>query len=239
MESRPVFQGQIWGVLPSDFPTDKAESIYRRFINEMDGSSRACRLMGFAFKGVAYRFKSMVHHGLNYEKSLTKNGSTPPVDVEFEQEHSLFSFFASGMSAIECFFFALHAIGAHYAPGHFKLQADNLRNVSPKSVTESFEVKWPIEAITQSMRHLIDLHEFIIWARVRNILIHRAVPPKTIIIQPGHSTKAIWQIEDVGIEDANQMLGEINISSWREWMSGQFHMLWAALEGFHEKRVTG
>lgn len=231
----PAYHGSIWGVLPMDFPTNNAESVYRRLIDEIGGDSRTRHLMGFAFKGVAYRFKAMVHHGQNYEKSIIINGLTPPVEVEFEQEQSLFSFFISGMSALDCFFFALHTLAAHYAPDRFKLESEKLRNVRPESVTKSFEAEWPDAPISLATRALIDSYEFKLLARVRNMVTHRAVPPRVIRIQPGHSTEAIWQIEKTGIEDANQVLDENTISSWRAWISSQLHILWSAMEFFPPK----
>jgi len=228
----PMYRGSIWGALPAEFPTDRAEFVYRRLIDDLGSDSKARRLMGFGFTGVAYRFKAMFRHGLDLEESIATNGLAPPVDIVFKQENSLFSFFVSGMSALDCFFFALHSMGAHYAPDCFDLESNALRSVKPRSVTEAFEEEWPNEPISLAIRHLIDSAEFKRWKRVRNVVTHRAVPPRAITIRPGQSTQAVWQVEEAGVKDADEEISKTTTSQWLEWISSQMHKLWSALEYF-------
>ena len=55
-----MYKGPIWGSMPPGYPTKTAEAEYRRFIQLVGEGTDKRHLMGYGFKGAAYKYKAMV-----------------------------------------------------------------------------------------------------------------------------------------------------------------------------------
>ena len=230
------FRGAVWGDMPDDFPTEPLETHYRTLLNALPTDSRARRLLGLGLKGVAYRFRSMAESDEDFREIITRHGVTPPLDEHFAQEKSLFGFFIAGMSCIDCLFYSLHALGGHYAPERFSLENESLRGVRPSTVVEAYEAAWPNTPLTLTIRCMIDSAMFSRWTRVRNVLTHRAVPPRLISIAPGRDADVTWQVEEAGTEDADERIDDLTTAPKRLWLSAQLRLIASALADFMAAR---
>ncbi len=226
------FQGAVWGDMPDDFPTEPLEAHYRTLLNALPTSSRARRLLGLGLKGVAYRFRSMAESDEDFTEIIRRHGVTPPVDQHFAQENSLFGFFMAGMSCLDCLFYSLHALGGHYTPEKFSLENSSLQSVRPRTVVEAYEAVWPNTSLTLTIRCMIDSPRFRRWTRVRNVLTHRAVPPRSISIGPGRDADVIWQVEEAGTQDADERIDDLTTAPKRLWLSTQLRLVVSALGDF-------
>ena len=64
-----------------------------------------------AWNAIAYRLRAAHEHRDDFISSIQKSTSPEP-NERFHQDHNLFIFALSAISAIECFFFAAHCFGA-------------------------------------------------------------------------------------------------------------------------------
>lgn len=224
------YQGEIWGSLPADYPTARAEATYRKLLDALGAESFARDLMSYAFKGVAYRYRAMAEYQVAFEASISdEGGAAPQADEEFDQERCLFGFFVSGLASLESLSFAVHAIGAHYAPGQFGTDESALRGVTPESVADALADKWSSAAISGALGGLIKDEAYRAWKAVRNVLSHRMVPPRLILISSHEPTRSLWHFTKAKLADVDEPLDAVT-SRRREWMSEEVVHLWEAIE---------
>jgi len=188
--------------------------------------------MGYGISGAAFRFKAMVNHGAVLKELIETKGLAPPVDDYFNQQQNLFGFFVNCQASFESLFFALHAIGAHFDRESFDLSNQALRGVHPVSVTEKYEATWSAAPLTRELRAFVESEEFGRLKNIRNVLLHRAVPPSLIAISPGQDTRRYWQIEKVGMDESDEEISERTFDKWTEWSAQTMNKLWSALADF-------
>jgi hypothetical protein len=223
------YAGDIWGSLPGDYPTTLAQRSYRHLLAVIP-ESRARELMGYGFKGAAYRFRAAIeYHSAFQEDISTQGGAAPSADREFSQNRSLFGFLVSGLASLESLTFAMHSVSSHYSRTQFRLDIDALRNVNPFSVAEALGEAWPDAPITRALERLIQDAAYAEWRDIRNVLAHRAVPPRLIMIRPGESTSSLWLLTKAGSRVADEPL-ETATDAPRIWLTQQVTLLWEGIE---------
>lgn len=223
------YEGNIWGSLPADYPTVLTEQCYRKLLDAIPVGSYGRELMGYGFKGVAYRFRATSEYQREFECSISApGGAAPPADEEFLQERCLFGIFTSGLASLESLTFAIHALAGHYEPGYFSLERGGLRNVSPAAVSGAMQ-KWPAAPIAQVLGSLISDSVYAEWKDIRNILSHRVVPPRLISIQPGRKIKTYWHLTKAQFSSADESLHGVTAGR-RIWLAKQLTMLWQAID---------
>ena len=203
LEPTGNYHGPVWGSLPPAYPTEQAERVYRYLLDQMPADSTARALMGHGLKGVAYRFRAATEYESEFESSfLAPGGVAPPVDDHYRQEKALFGFFVSGLACLESFAFGLHAIGAYYKPTMFGLSPGHLKAIEPKAVADFLQRSWPSALVSRVMGALVQEDSFRKWKDIRNVLGHRAVPPRAIEVAPGSGVRSTWQLVKYQFLDA-------------------------------------
>jgi hypothetical protein len=231
LEPRGTYQGRIWGNLPSAYPTEQAERVYRALHEELQSGpsgtwTLAQRLVGQAFKGVAYRFRAAAEYCVEHQRSLeAPGGSAPVAGEEFVQERALFGFFCSALASLESFAFAVHCLAAHYEPAAFLLDEKHLRQATPEPVSRRLAAQWPNAPIGSALSSLKDDPEFVRLSKIRNVLSHRAVPSR-LIMAGGGSIEASWQLGAHGAGD--EALGPQGARL--TWLTARTTELWNAVE---------
>lgn len=234
LEPAGQYHGPLWGDLPPAYPTEQAERVYRYLLEVMRGDSVERTLMGNGFQGVAYRFRAAIEYGGEFEALLgAPGGAAPPVDTVFRQERALYGFFVTGLSCLESFSFALNALGAYYKPAarpdEFAVSHDRLRHVGLPSVAASLHRCWPGALISEQTTKLIKDDTFRVWNRIRNVLSHRVVPPRTIYLGDGSPPRAAWRLIEYHALDRDEPL-ELVIQPRRRWLEEWVRDLWNGVE---------
>lgn len=231
LEPKGDYTGSIWGELPSDYPTEQAERVYRYLFEEMKAHPRGSALVGHGFTGVAYRFRAATDYQSDFETSfLAPGGDAAPVDEQYRQERAIFGFFASGLAALESFSFAVHVISAHYeARNRIGISDAQLENVYPSSVAETLNKFFPNAPLTTTIRNLVGESTFERWNKIRNILSHRAIPPRSITFSPGSKTRVTWLFTKEKYLASDEDLSTV-LNARRPWLSASLRELWDALE---------
>ena len=224
------YQGDIWGSLPADYPTEQAERVYRALLVAIPAPSFPRDLIGYGLKGAAYRYRAMSEYQDEFEQSiLSRLGAAPPSDEEFLQERCLFGFFASGLASLECISFSLHAAAAHSRPTVFKCDNRSLRSVSPESVAKALAREWPTEALAKSLGGLVADGGFRDWKELRNVLSHRMVPPRLIQLSSHSPTTSSWYLTKANLSTSDEPLQTITTHR-RAWIAKQIANVWNAIE---------
>lgn len=129
-----------------------------------------------------------------------RGGDAPAPVVRSQQEHLLFGFYATGLSALENFAFATNAFGAFLKPEAFPLgNEQELKTINPKAVGQRFLDVYPNERLSSELERVSVSSDFERWSLIRNVLSHRAAPGRLIHAQAGNddrgSRPAEWMDE--------------------------------------------
>lgn len=162
----------------------------------MDINREAWSLFYSAWRGFSYRYRAAAESNLRFSQSVAKSVA-PPIEERYEQDNSLYVFFSTALSSLECFYFGVHCLGAMALPAGFPLgDAKDLRFL-PKGVSYNFMHYYSAELLAEELAECLTSREYVKLSGMRNVLSHRGSPPRhpkyggTPIIQshlPGNLT---------------------------------------------------
>jgi hypothetical protein len=147
-----------------------------------------------ALHGLLYRFIACAEHSRTFTASIIANGNGPPFPERYYQERELHEFFAAGLSSLECLAFGIFTIGNVMNPAAFPMASpEDLRNIGLGTCRSALMARYPSEPITAELDALIPHKtrgmsgkpEFNDWTDLRNILTHRASPPRAFSVSVG------------------------------------------------------
>lgn len=163
-----------------DFPTAAYEAVHGHLSSR--GLSTAAPWQHYAggWNALAYRFLTCTEHDDAFTASVARSGSAPVPPERHIQERELFAFFITGLSALEGFHFAAHAIGAFVAPAVFPMATPSeLRAVTVGTVVKRFASAFTGDNLTTAMAGLQQDPLLTAWQEIRNVLAHRVAPGRT------------------------------------------------------------
>jgi hypothetical protein len=164
-------------VMPADFAVAPYEAIHARITATLPTTHRAWSHYAGGWNALAYRFRACAEHDTAFTLSLRRAGKAPRPNERYVQERELFSFFGTGLSAIESLCYSLFAIGSMLNLKEFNLiEPGHLKAINPKKTTEQFSKVFPNEAITTNLAGMISDANYEEWCDIRNILAHRSAP---------------------------------------------------------------
>ncbi len=163
--------------MPADFAVAPYHAIHARITAKIPTDHTAWSHYAGGWHALAYRFRACAEHDSAFTLSLRRAGKAPRPNERYVQERELFSFFVTGLSAIESFCYSLFAIGSMLNPNEFKMtKPGHLQSVSPKKTTEQFSQVFPNEAITTTLAGTLRDVSYAEWCTIRNVLAHRSAP---------------------------------------------------------------
>lgn len=125
-----------------------------------------------AWNAVPYRFRAALEHETRLTASLGRN-TAPQPEERFAQDHDLFGFANSAISTVECFFFAMHCVGAMADPKGFPLTRDEDLNFKPDKVAQRFTSAFGTDPLAGALQACLWSAE---WKRLKDFritLFHR------------------------------------------------------------------
>ncbi len=182
-------------VMPTDFPRDPFEAVQKK----LDQCSMQLEYGLFiaAWNAVSYRYHGLVDYDKDFTASLIKHGPGPGQPLRYHQERDLFGFFANGVSIFDSYCFAMFAVGAILIPSKFSL-ADE-RKIDWKSTANAYNVSFPDDAMPVVLDRLWVDPAYADLREIRNVLTHRAVPPRHHSLLVGSNTKPTATLGRVNI----------------------------------------
>lgn len=134
-----------------------------------------------AWQGVAYRFLGAHRDSEMAAASLGQPGGDAPAAPErVRQEHAIYGFFASSLSAIECFAFAMYALGHWLEPDGFPFSNGDRDSVTLAQTRRTFTQYFPRDEVSDRLSRVSGTSDLRDWRKIRNILSHRAAPGRAI-----------------------------------------------------------
>lgn len=103
-----------------------------------------------AWNGVAYRLRAAHEHAEAFETS-NKVPLVPIPNARYRQDDDLFGFATAAVSAIECFCFAAHCIGALLNPKVFLHSSTTDLKFYPEQVRDRLSAAYPDASLTTKL----------------------------------------------------------------------------------------
>lgn len=163
--------------LPASLPLAEFDAVNERVASHRSGKDDIWYGFASAWNAVAYRLRAALEHGVAFTASVTRS-SAPPPDERYRQDHDLFGFVVSALSAVECFHFAAYCIGTLVAPAEFPLSRPSSLRFYPDSVRDRFQRGFPAESLTGAMVTCLAASEYSRLTELRSVLVHRGTPPR-------------------------------------------------------------
>jgi hypothetical protein len=203
--------------LPDDFPVPEIDVLHSHLSDYVDDGNKLSpewREWAGGLNGLVYRFRACDEHGGAVTVSLAD--TSPPQPKRYEQERDLYSFFAEGLSAVECFYYGLYFIGTHADANAFPYNVDR-RDVTPRKVAERFEATYGGGTLADTLLRVVDGDDFKVWSGVRNYLSHRGAPGRTHYEGGGPPSGVEWNLGVKGA-DPSVELTVARLTARRQWL---------------------
>jgi hypothetical protein len=183
---------------PAALPIAEFDAVNERVSRRSSGNGDVWHGFASAWNGVAYRLRAALEHEVAFTASLSRS-SAPPPDERYGQDHDLFGFVVSAVSAVECFHFAAYCMAALVDPAGFPLtQSKNLK-FYPTDVRGRYQRVFPAETLTRVMTSTLAAPECDQLTKLRNVLAHRGTPPRMTFSAPRvpilrPRSRATWRV---------------------------------------------
>jgi hypothetical protein len=123
---------------PAAFPAAEYDAVNDSLAKYSQTTSGAWRSFSSAWIGIPYRWRAAHEHSQEFIDSIRRS-SSPEENERYRQDHYLFVFVTSALSAFECFYFAAHCFGSIANSGAFPLAKARDLNFYPRDVAAKFE----------------------------------------------------------------------------------------------------
>jgi hypothetical protein len=216
--------------MPRDFPAEKFEAVYKKLRGAYSGRTRHEVLVVGALNAITYRFKSLAECDESFTALIKAHA---PDQLRYEQERDLFAFFSNVYSMFDAFCFALFAVGALIDPAKFPLKNDkDERKVNWDKMPKAIRKAFPSDPICTVLENIATNNMFKDLRAIREILTHRAVPPRAFMITTAPSPAS----SDV-IPRLNMTIDATTTSSRRSQVADLLRSGLEATQNFVEARV--
>jgi hypothetical protein len=198
-------------VPPDDFPAADFEAVQIKLAT-YDKNPAHKNFVG-AWSAISYRYMAVAE----YDQHLTASFSTQPGaghPIRYQQERDLFGFFRSGLSVFDAFCFGSFAIGAMTGSTDFPFATErDEQKVNFKSLIAAYKKSFATYPIVPVLVG-IDSDPAIDRLRyVRNILTHRATPPRQFNLAVSSTTPTTATAR---IDRLNLALDKNTTGPWRD-----------------------
>jgi hypothetical protein len=163
--------------VPAALPIAEFDFVNERVAKRSSGNDDIWYGFATAWKAVACRMRAALDHESAFAVSVAAS-TAPPPEQRYRQDHDLFGFMVSAVSAIECFYFAAYRIEALLKPTAFPPSKPSSLKFDAGEVTRRFGVTFPGESLTGTMRAILEGAEYKQVTALRNFLAHRGTPTR-------------------------------------------------------------
>ncbi|HEX9988727.1 MAG TPA: hypothetical protein VGE45_09655 [Chloroflexia bacterium] len=218
--------------VPDDFSVAPFEATYNRVITKFTNSSYKEFL--HAWLGIPYRFLACTEHDMAFRASIQRAGNNPPRPEHYVQDRELFGFFITGLSAIECCYYGLHAVGNLLNAKTFPMGDEPQKKVVDlKKTVERFKKAFPDDKFHEEMGSICSMKQYLEWNNIRNVLAHRLLPGRTVFLTMNPASpsrgKVLWK-DDIELDAYTTSLR-------RAWLAKTLNALLVAADGFTQRHL--
>jgi len=218
-------------VMPGDFAVVPYEAIHSRVVAKKEAYRHSWAQYASAWNALAYRFLSCATHDREFTQSIKRAGSSPPQPERYIQERALFSFFVTGLAAIESLCYGLFAIGSMLNAQNFSITTpQDMRLITPRKTARQFAAAFPKEHIAAALQQMRNAQDFRDWKEIRNILAHRSAPGRLFHEGGPHHGETLW-VKGIQID-------ENTMASRRQWLAKTVRTLLIAADVFTIRQLS-
>jgi hypothetical protein len=221
--------------VPDALPALEFDSVNERVARRGSGNDYIWYGFASAWSGVAYRMRAALDHEQVFSASVA-HSTAPPPDERYRQDHDLFGFVVSSLSAIECVYFAAYCIGSLLKPTDFPLSKPSSLKFYPPDVSKRFQLAFPGDMLTDAMRAVLGDPEYEQLRDLRNVLAHRGTPPRMHFFSssgPGIPSAIPSNLADLASTWRYDLqLNPQCLVPYRTWLEGSLDRLIKAAFGF-------
>ena len=180
----------------------------------------------------ALRFLRCAEASLTFSKSIVDNGEAPPFPERRIQDQSLFDFFINGLSSIESFSYALYGLAVALDTARtLSMGEKEMRNITPREVQKTYARLYPGEQITNEVEEAISSITFGEWNDIRNVVVHRNMPPRHIYMFVGTVESKPSELS-IGLSlDSNTTVSRLT------WLRNSLNAMLSATADFLRNRI--
>ncbi len=220
--------------MPDDFPVHSIDSLHAYLSDRRDEATQTREWGEWAsgLNGLVFRFRACDEHVAKAIESL-RHSASPPQPERYQQEKWLFAFFVEGLSAFECFAYALYFVGALAAPTAFTAHLDPKR-ITLKFVARRYAAAFAGSELATQLSTLRASVEFDEWSTTRNILGHRGAPGRHFYSGGPNSGSTRWKLP---VPLARSILAPSELERRREWFGTRIASIAEAADRFAAEHV--
>ena len=226
-------------IVPSDFPSEAYERIYRLLVKYKDINPIQWQSFGLGWNGLAYRYRAMAEYDEQYTSSIKTFGNSPPFEERYKQGKALFGFFVSAVSTIECFFYSTYWVGAILKPSKFPSNSKALK-LYPVDIAKKFEADFPEDSLSKQMVRCVHEPTYAEMKDVRDALSHRGMLPRHFYRGGERNGMATMPTNPKDLSNQWQYdlsIDERTTATRRQWLSGELKGLTSAANNFCERKL--
>lgn len=184
--------------VPDDFPSAEFEAVCSKTQNYKTHPAHPM-LLG-ALQGTAYRFNALAEYEDKLRASIGIHGPGPGNPYRYQQERDLFGFFSNGFSSLESLAFAMFAVGAIKDLPQFPLATEqDERKVNWHTTLAAYTAALPSDPVISALDAISTNQDFKDFYLNRNILTHRAAPPRAFSLSAGDNRPNMALITRINI----------------------------------------
>jgi hypothetical protein len=166
----------------ADFPLAPYERVHIRLAPRANPPTvETWRQFALAWNAVVYRFQACAEQDQAFRELFDRLGSDAGGLERYRQQRELFGCITNACAVIESCCYAAFAVGALVDPSAFAIDtAEAQRSVDPKATAEAYSSSFPTDPFTSSLNSLLSDQSWRDLKDLRNVLVHRAAPGKTL-----------------------------------------------------------
>ena len=197
---------------------------------------------GGGWRAVEIRFQTCCEHDRIFRDAIRRNSHAD----QYVQEQQLFGFFTTGLAAVESLFYALYAFGwmlNRGKAGAFALIAGKQEQVTPETTRDAFRKEYgPSDPLVTALDSALNDPSWKEWKKIRNVLAHRATPPRILHVGVSLSIGGKPQPESDFFRQESRLkeLGALDEGTTHtrcEWLDATLEKLLKAAQSFAKQHV--
>lgn len=204
--------------MPPDFPVEPFEAIVETTRAHRESALGAWGEFASGWNALCWRYRAAAEHDNAFTRSVQEYGPGPEPEARYRQEENLFTFFVSGLSALEAFAYGTWAMVWASGDAAFALSTeDERKGVTLPAFRRQLKRHYSATPLEGAVGKLVDPENagYAEWTRLRNTLAHRGSPGRH------HQTSGPtgWARRQIDGETTEIHIDDQTTAQRRAWLS--------------------
>lgn len=164
--------------IPPPFGVATFDQVSRNSARFKDSHFDEWRTFAAAWNAIGFRQRAACDYNSEFPASINIS-AMPGGEDRYRQDHALFGFAVSQLSAFECLYFGVYCISSIRFPDTFPIaRAKDLRSINPRTVAELLSSSFNASIMAERAISALDADFYDDLSKLRNFLSHRGTLPR-------------------------------------------------------------